>query len=53
MSRHGRNTREPLAEAIARLGADVATHDHRFEPLHDHELPRVDDRLSILTAPEP
>lgn len=47
------DAREPLAEAIARLGADVATHDHRFEPLHDHELNAVALDVSILTAPEP
>ena len=47
------DAREPLAEAIARLGGDVATHDHRFEPLHDHELPAVVLDVSILTAPEP
>ena len=42
-----------LAEAVVRLGGDVAQHDYRFEPLRVHELEEVTIDLSVLSEPEP
>ena len=44
--------RTPLADSVARLGADVATEDFRFPPITIAELPRVTIDLSVLTPPE-
>jgi uncharacterized protein len=41
-----------LYEAVARLAADVATHDFRFAPLQPSELARVTIDLSVLTPTE-
>lgn len=43
---------EPVAEAVARLAADVAYRDHRFEPIGEHEIADVVVDLSVLTPPE-
>jgi AmmeMemoRadiSam system protein A len=45
--------REPLAEMVVRLGADVACNDHRFEPLRAAELAAVALDVSVLTPPQP
>jgi AmmeMemoRadiSam system protein A len=44
--------RERLAEAIARLGADVAEKDVRFAPLCVAELEAISLDVSVLTAPQ-
>ena len=41
-----------VPDAVARLGADVATEDFRFAPLRPPELPGVTIELSVLTPPE-
>ena len=46
------DAREPIAEAVARLAADVAHMDHRFEPIKEHEIVEVVIDLSVLTPPE-
>jgi AmmeMemoRadiSam system protein A len=46
------DAREPLAEALVRLGGDVAHRDYRFEPLQAHELHEIRVDLSVLTEPE-
>jgi AmmeMemoRadiSam system protein A len=45
--------REPLAEAVVRLGGDVAKNDYRFEPLRTDELTSVMLDISVLTTPQP
>src|SRR5690606_18977470 len=45
--------RERLGLAIARLAAEVAYRDVRFDPLRPHELSHVELDLSLLTDPEP
>jgi uncharacterized protein len=45
--------RERLADAVVRLGGDVAEKDYRFAPLQAHELNDVSIDLSVLTSPEP
>jgi AmmeMemoRadiSam system protein A len=42
---------DDLTPVIARLAADVAHEDYRFEPLAAHELDRVTLDLSILATP--
>ncbi len=42
---------ERVADAVARLAADVTHRDHRFEPLRPGELNDVDIDVSVLTAP--
>jgi AmmeMemoRadiSam system protein A len=44
--------REPLADALVRLGGDVAHRDTRFEPVRPHELDDLRVDLSVLTEPE-
>ena len=46
------DAREPLAEAIVRLGGEVAGNDYRFEPLRADELPQIVLDVSILTPPQ-
>jgi AmmeMemoRadiSam system protein A len=41
-----------VADAVARLAADVSTQDFRFAPLLPAELPRVTIDLSVLTPAE-
>jgi AmmeMemoRadiSam system protein A len=43
--------REPVAEAVVRLGGDVTHRDYRFEPLESHELAEVTIEVSVLTPP--
>lgn len=43
---------EPVADAVARLAADVVHRDHRFEPIGAHEIADVVIDLSVLTPPE-
>jgi len=43
---------EPVAVAVARLAADVAHRDHRFEPIGEHEITDVVIDLSVLTSPK-
>lgn len=45
--------REPVAEMVARLAADVAHRDPRFTPIAAHELADLVVDLSILTPPVP
>ena len=45
------DAREPLAEAVLRLAADVSHLDYRFTQLTMGELPRVVIDLSVLTPP--
>lgn len=47
------DSREPVAEAVVRLGGDVAHRDHRFEPLRLEELHVVTIDVSVLTEPTP
>jgi AmmeMemoRadiSam system protein A len=42
---------EPVAEAVVRLGGDVAHRDYRFAPLRVDELHAIRVDLSVLTAP--
>jgi AmmeMemoRadiSam system protein A len=44
--------REPLIEAVVRLGGDVAHRDFRFDPVRVHELDEIMIDLSVLTEPE-
>jgi AmmeMemoRadiSam system protein A len=41
-----------LAEAVARLAAEVATEDFRFAPLRPADLPHMSLELSVLTPTE-
>jgi AmmeMemoRadiSam system protein A len=43
--------REPVAEAIVRLGGDVPRRDYRFAPLRPDELNDVAVDVSVLTEP--
>lgn len=43
--------REPVAEAVVRLAADVTHRDYRFEPLRPDELNDVAIDVSVLTTP--
>jgi AmmeMemoRadiSam system protein A len=43
---------EPLADAVVRLGGDVAHRDYRFDPLEIHELEEITIDLSVLTEPK-
>lgn len=43
--------REPVAEAVARLGGEVSHRDYRFEPLRVEELNDVAIDVSVLTEP--
>jgi AmmeMemoRadiSam system protein A len=45
--------REPVAEAVVRLGGDVTHRDHRFDPVHVEELPDITLDISVLTMPTP
>jgi uncharacterized protein (TIGR00296 family) len=40
-----------VAEAVVRLGAEVAHRDPRFEPLHAQELREITIDVSVLTEP--
>ena len=42
---------EPVAEAVARLSADVTHRDYRFDPLRVEELNDVSIDVSVLTEP--
>ena len=42
---------EPVAEAVARLAADVTHRDYRFEPLRVDELNDLSFDISVLTEP--
>lgn len=42
---------EPVAEAVARLAADVAHRDHRFDAIEEHEIGDVLIEVSVLTPP--
>ena len=44
--------RESLPESVARLAADVAYRDYRFDPIRPEELDDVALDLSVLTPPE-
>ncbi len=45
------DVREPIAAAVARLAADVAHRDDRFEPIEEHEIQDALIELSVLTPP--
>jgi AmmeMemoRadiSam system protein A len=45
--------REPVADAVLRLGGDVAQRDYRFEPVQAGELNDITIDVSVLTEPVP